>query len=114
MGINNMTEYLNQFGLFKEDLPEGWFYNNFHVLQKTKGRVYCYIQAYIGFYCLQLYERKNVGICDLEIRSTDLQEMMEQADKWLERYKDGDMQQIHADWWSPKNPKGYWALEYKR
>ncbi len=106
-------KYLNGFGMYDWDLPEGWFYNNFGVLQKTKGRVYCYIARYSGFFCLQLYERKNVGICDLEIRSENLEEMFKQADEWLEQYKDGDMKKVHADYYSPHNPKGYWMLEYK-
>lgn len=107
-------KFLPQFGILDEQLPEGWFYNNFGVIQKTKGRVYCYISRYIGFFTLQLYERKNIGFCDLEIRNEDLQVLFDQAEKWLEEYKDGDMKKVHADYYCPTNPKGYWALEYKK
>lgn len=99
--------------MFEEDLPEGWFFNNFGVIQKTQGRVYCYINRMIGFYTLQLYGRGNVFMCDLEIRSEDLQEMFDQAEKWLEQYKDGDMKKVHSDYYSPHNPQGYWFLEYQ-
>ena len=96
------------------ELPEGWFYNNFDVIQKTHGRVYCYIQAYFGFYCLQLYVRGNVSICDLEFRDENLDLLFTKADEWLTTYEDGNLKNIYADWWSPKNPKGYWNTVYKK
>ena len=112
--MNIDIDFFLKFGFSKDDLPDGWKYNNFGVIQKTKGRVYCYIGRQIGFYNLQLYKRKNVSYCDLEIRDTDIKVLFDQAEKWFEQYSDGDLEKIHSDWWSPHNPAGYWAVEYKK
>lgn len=93
--------------------PAGWHYNKkFNLYQRVNGRVYAYIQNFIGFYNLQFYTRGNMSFCDIEARSHDFDKLLQQAETWLEEYKDGDISRIHANPYSPSNDNGYW-MQYR-
>lgn len=92
----------------------GWHYaDKWGYYQKTNGRVVCYIskRLFDGF-ILQTYKRGRMSICDIEYRSNSLTELTELADKWLVEYKEGSLVDLHNNYYSPHNPKGYWAVDY--
>ena len=81
--------------------------------QKTNGRVVCYISIRLfDGYNLQLYKRGELGICDIEYRSKDLNELVALAEEWLVTYQDGNLEDIHNHHYSPHNHEGYWVKEY--
>lgn len=93
----------------------GWhFSQKWNYYQKTKGRAVAYIQRYIGFYCLQVYERGALGICDIEYRTENFQEAVDKALEFLETYQDKNKTDMAKDYWSPYNKEGFWQTEYKK
>lgn len=93
---------------------DGWhFSQKWNYYQRTEGRAVAYIQRYIGFYCLQVYERGLLGVCDIEYRTEDFQEAVDKALEFLDKYKDKDSSEMAKDYWSPHNKQGYWQVDYK-
>lgn len=91
---------------------DGWFFSKtFNYYQKTNGRAVSYVQRYKGFYCLQVYERGHLGICDIEYRTEDFQEAINKGLEFLETYKDRTKEDMAKDYWSPHNPSGYWQTK---
>ncbi len=94
---------------------DGTFSQKWNYYQKTEGRAVAYVQRYIGFYCLQVYERGQLGVCDIEYRTENFQEAVDKALEFLEVYKDKNKHDMAKDYWSPsqyrrllanKNTKG--------
>ncbi|MGA4519247.1 hypothetical protein ACPA0F_18475 [Solibacillus silvestris] len=94
-------------------IPEWHYAEKWGYYQKTNGRVVCYIQRKLMTgYIMQLYKRGQMGICDIEYRSEDLNELLQLADEWLLQYQDGNLEEIHQHYYSPHNNAGYWVVEY--
>lgn len=90
---------------------DGWhFFTEVELL--SEGRAVACVQQYIGFYCLQVYERGFLGICDIEYHTENFQEAVDKALEFLEKYKDKDSNEMAKDYWSPHNKEGYWQNRY--
>lgn len=93
---------------------DGWFYTKkWNYYQRCEGHVVSYIENMIGFYRVHVTYRGQLGLCDIEYRNRDFDQALEKAMELLEKYKDiEDKKELHTDYYSPHNPKGYWQTEY--
>lgn len=93
-------------------IPEGWFRNEFDAIEKLTGNISVFVtNRLFDGYILQLCERGNVGIVDLEYRSHDIQELFNKGEEWFEEYEVGDVAVIHKSIYSPYNSNGMWEVK---
>lgn len=94
--------------------PQGWFYSEkFDYWQKTRDKVVVYVSRLLYGYQVQLYYRGQISFCELEARTSDVDEtgylkMFVLGEIWLDKYSDGDSEKINNDDFHIANPKGVW------
>lgn len=95
---------------------DGWFYTKqWNYYQRCEGRVVAYIELYYGYYRVHVTFRGQLGMCDIEYRNEDLYMALSKAMELLHKYKDSnDKYELHSDYYSPHNPKGYWQTIYNK
>lgn len=101
--------------MFGIEKVEGWFFSDtFRYYQQTRGRAVAYVSKYIGFYCLQVYERGQLTMCDIEYRTGTFEEAIQKGEQFLDKYQDKERKDMWTDHYSPHNRVGYWQTEYKK
>lgn len=94
--------------------PNGWFKNkNFGIYQKVNGQVYAYVNYNLNReFQVSLYQKGTTLVCELEFRTPNPLEAFQKGEEWLQKYSDGNLEQIRQDYFSPHNPNSFWAKEY--
>lgn len=93
--------------------PEGWFYSDrYKQFQKVNNKVYVYVSRLMFGWQTQLYFRRDVSYCTLEVRTSDvsdegLNKMFAMGEEWLDKYGD-NTENIEEDKYHISNPNGVW------
>lgn len=93
---------------------EGWFFTTkWNYYQKRVGNASSYVEKMLTYYRVHVTFSGPLGFCDIEYRSQDINEAFSKAEELLDKYKDAkEKTELHKDYWSPHNPRGYWQTEY--
>jgi hypothetical protein len=96
-----MTKGSNQ----SKVLENGWVYSGkFKHYQKVNNKVYVYVTPQLfGRWVGQLYKRGDTGLCMLEARveeNEEIEKLFTLAEKWLDKYGNG-FDDIHNDPYFP-------------
>lgn len=90
---------------------DGWFWSdNFNHYQKVKNKIYVYVTPQLfGRWIVQAYLRGTTGMCSLEARVEENQEigkLFVLGNKWLELYGE-DTKDMEEDPYNPFNRNGW-------